>query len=109
MENEQILVTWELVRVRIAERVSVDDTVAQSAAKLGVTLKEKQQEALSPQTVIMQEQAQRFSESGITSGFIGEAQKGTMQGFKWTIAFGVHKPRKHHLYLLPEYASEITI
>ena len=96
--------------MRIAERVSVDDAVAQSAAKLGVTLKEKQQEALSPQTVIMQEQAQRFSESGITSGFIGEAQIGTMQGFKWTIGFGVHKPRKHHLYLsLPEYASDITI
>jgi len=40
------VVTWELVRARMAGRVSIDDTVAQSAAKLGVTLKEKQREAL---------------------------------------------------------------
>ena len=30
---------------------------------------------ISPLTAIMQEQAQRFSEAGIESGFIGEAQK----------------------------------
>jgi len=30
---------------------------------------------ISPLTAIMQEQAQRFSEAGIKSGFIGEAQK----------------------------------
>ena len=31
--------------------------------------------SISPLTEIMQEQTQRFSESGIKSGFIGEAQK----------------------------------
>jgi len=40
------VVTWELVCVRMAGKVSIDDVVAQSAAKLGVKLKEKQWEAL---------------------------------------------------------------